>query len=222
VACLWAAVCLGSSDAPSLLTLAGAAAAAAPQALKPSDAVSALWACSMVEALKCAPAVVHALYSAVERCMGELTPAQAHSVLLAHFSGLPASPALFAACWAHRAALPPAPLTPAQSDVSRALEELGLTVSHGVPILDGLLTVDIAATPPCSYQKIAVVVDGPSAFLRSPLDGGRALLHAAPAAQRLRLIQENFGPTLLIPFYEFTESAEDLRENLAAKLDMML
>jgi hypothetical protein len=71
------------------------------------------------------------------------------------------------------------------------------SVQHQVPLLDGLLTVELMASPPASYQKIAVLVDGAGSFLRPWARG--AAPPTAGAVLRGRILVEHLGHVVLVP-----------------------
>jgi hypothetical protein len=122
--------------------------------------------------------------------------------------------------------------TKSQVAVSSALENIGFLPKLEVPILDGLMSVDIVIDLPSvsdkrnegsaatvvSSTKIAIEFDGPKHFMRK-MKNSTDLVGSIDARTRLRnkLIKKSgeFGALLVIPFYEWDE----VYKNVGGKQD---
>jgi hypothetical protein len=122
--------------------------------------------------------------------------------------------------------------TKSQVAVSSALENIGFLPKLEVPILDGLMSVDIVIDLPSvsdkrnegsaatvvSSTKIAIEFDGPKHFMRK-IKNSTDLVGSIDARTRLRnkLIKKSgeFGALLVIPFYEWDE----VYKNVGGKQD---
>ena len=74
-------------------------------------------------------------------------------------------------------------------------------VEQQVPVQDGLLTVELVCSPPASYQRIGVLVDGPGSFLRGWGRGPQP--PTAAAVLRGRLLWEQLGQVIVVPVPEW-------------------
>ena len=74
-------------------------------------------------------------------------------------------------------------------------------VEQQVPVQDGLLTVELVCSPPSSYQRIGVLVDGPGSFLRGWGRGPQP--PTAAAVLRGRLLWEQLGQVIVVPVPEW-------------------